>query len=93
MGVCNPVIDALVERVINASSRDKLLTATHALDRVLLWNWYIVPHWHLQSFRVAYWDRFARPRATRYAPALISRRGGSIRKRPAATESARRRGA
>jgi microcin C transport system substrate-binding protein len=61
MGVCSPVIDDLVDRVINASSREQLLTAVHALDRVLLWSWYIVPHWHLQSFRVAYWDRFARP--------------------------------
>jgi microcin C transport system substrate-binding protein len=60
-GVCSPVIDQLVDRVINASSREQLLTAVHALDRVLLWSWYVVPHWHLQSLRVAYWDRFARP--------------------------------
>ncbi|MBV8574997.1 MAG: ABC transporter substrate-binding protein, partial [Acetobacteraceae bacterium] len=61
VGVCSPVVDELVDRVINADSRDKLVSAVHALDRVLLWNWYVVPHWHLQSFRVAYWDRFARP--------------------------------
>ncbi len=92
MGVCNPVIDALVERVINASSRDKLLTATHALDRVLLWNWYIVPHWHLQSFRVAYWDRFARP-PTPIRSGLDFEAWWIDPKRTAATESARRRGA
>jgi microcin C transport system substrate-binding protein len=61
IGVCSPVVDELVDRVINADSREKLVSAVHALDRVLLWNWYVVPHWHLQSFRVAYWDRFARP--------------------------------
>jgi len=61
MGVCSPVIDALVSKVVNASDRDTLVTATHALDRVLLWNWYMVPNWHLDYFRVAYWNKFARP--------------------------------
>ena len=61
VGVADPVVDALVAKVIGAPDYQHLLTATHALDRVLLWNWYVVPHWHLQSFRVAYWDRFGRP--------------------------------
>ena len=59
-GVCDPVVDALVERVVNARDYDALLAATRALDRVLLWGQYTVPHYHLRSFRVAYWDRFAR---------------------------------
>jgi microcin C transport system substrate-binding protein len=59
-GVCDPVVDALVETVINAPDRPALETATHALDRVLLWGWYVVPHWHLASVRAAYWDRFGR---------------------------------
>jgi microcin C transport system substrate-binding protein len=61
MGVCNPVVDALVKRVVAAPDRPALLAATHALDRVLLWNWYMVPQWHLQGVRVAYWNRFGRP--------------------------------
>ena len=61
MGICNPVVDALVHEVLIAADRAQLLTATHALDRVLLAGWYVVPHWHLQSVRVAYWDRFGRP--------------------------------
>ena len=62
MGVCSPVIDALVAKVVNASDRaTQLATATHALDRVLLWNWYLVPNWHLEIWRVAYWNKFARP--------------------------------
>ncbi|MCC6717757.1 MAG: ABC transporter substrate-binding protein [Acetobacteraceae bacterium] len=59
-GVCDPVVDALVEAVINAPDRPALEVATHALDRVLLRGWYVVPHWHSASIRAAYWDRFAR---------------------------------
>ncbi|PPQ32974.1 extracellular solute-binding protein [Rhodopila globiformis] len=58
MGVCSPVIDDLVHQVLTAPDRAHLLTATHALDRVLLFNWYVVPHWYLQSVRAAYWNRF-----------------------------------
>jgi microcin C transport system substrate-binding protein len=61
IGVADPVVDALVSRLINAPDRAHLVTVAHALDRVLLWSWYMVPHWYLQSVRVAYWDRFGRP--------------------------------
>ena len=61
MGVCDPVVDALVAKVVNAPDRPALLAATHALDRVLLWGWYVVPQWYLQGVRIAYWDRFGRP--------------------------------
>ena len=61
IGVCDPVIDALVARVIAAPDRDALITATRALDRVLLWGWYLVPNWYLQAVWVAYWDRFSHP--------------------------------
>jgi microcin C transport system substrate-binding protein len=60
-GVSSPVVDALVQKVVTAPDREALKVATHALDRVLLWSWYVVPHWFLQSVRVAYWDRFGRP--------------------------------
>ncbi len=61
MGVCSPVIDDLVHQVLSAADHAQLVVATHALDRVLLDGWYVVPHWHLQSVRVAYWNRFGRP--------------------------------
>jgi microcin C transport system substrate-binding protein len=61
MGVCDPVIDALVHEVVSAPDYEHLVTATRALDRVLLSGWYVVPHWYLQSVRVAYWNRFGRP--------------------------------
>jgi microcin C transport system substrate-binding protein len=60
-GVNNPAIDALVERVIAARSREDLVTATHALDRALLWGFYLVPQWYIDSYRVAYWNNLARP--------------------------------
>jgi len=60
-GIKNPVVDALVAKVIHAESREALVTATHALDRVLLWGHYVIPHWHIQSFRLIYWDKFGRP--------------------------------
>jgi microcin C transport system substrate-binding protein len=60
-GIRDPVVDELVERVINAPDRDSLVHRTRALDRVLLWGHYVIPHWHVRSFRVAYWDKFDRP--------------------------------
>ena len=60
-GIKDPVVDALVERVIFATDRDDLLAATHALDRVLLWNYYMVPQWHLGKVRIAYWNKFGIP--------------------------------
>lgn len=61
MGIKNPVIDALVDRVIFATDRDDLVAATHALDRVLLWNYYVVPQWHRPVVWLAYWNKFGIP--------------------------------
>jgi microcin C transport system substrate-binding protein len=61
MGIKNPVVDALIDRVIYATDRDDLVTATHALDRVLLWNYYVVPQWHRSVVWLAYWDKFGIP--------------------------------
>ena len=60
-GIKNPAIDKLVERVIYATDRDDLVAATKALDRVLLWNHYVVPQWNYPKVRTARWDRFGRP--------------------------------
>ncbi len=60
-GVCDPAVDALVAKVIAATDRDSLRAAARALDRVLLWNWYLVPAWGNQLFHIAYWDRFGQP--------------------------------
>jgi microcin C transport system substrate-binding protein len=71
MGVKSKPIDDLVDLVIAAPDRPSLVTRVHALDRLLLWGHYVVPNWHITSFRVAYWDKFARPKITPpYALAL-----------------------
>ena len=60
-GIKDPVVDALVDRVIFATDRDDLVAATHALDRVLLWNYYVVPQWHRAVVWLAYWNKFSMP--------------------------------
>jgi microcin C transport system substrate-binding protein len=61
MGIKNPAVDKLIDRVIFAKSREELLAATRALDRVLLWNNYLVPEWNYGKDRTARWDRFGHP--------------------------------
>ena len=61
VGIKNPAVDALVERVIFSKTREELVAATKALDRVLLWNHYVVPQWTYGKVRSARWDRFGRP--------------------------------
>jgi microcin C transport system substrate-binding protein len=63
MGIKDPVIDELIDLVIEAPDRDSLIQRTRALDRVLLWGHYVVPHWHLGKWWLAYWDKFDRPKA------------------------------
>ncbi|UTF51627.1 extracellular solute-binding protein [Desulfomicrobium sp. ZS1] len=60
-GIKSPAIDKLVDLVIAAPDRDALILRCKALDRALLWGWYVIPHWHATSWRVAYWDKFGRP--------------------------------
>lgn len=61
MGIKNPVVDHLINLIINAPSREALVYRTRALDRVLLWGHYVIPQHHLRVYRVAHWDRFERP--------------------------------
>lgn len=61
IGIRNPAIDKLVDKVVFATTREELVAATRALDRVLLWNHYVVPQWHYPYERIAYWDIFGRP--------------------------------
>jgi microcin C transport system substrate-binding protein len=60
-GIKDPVVDALVERVVFATDRDDLVAATRALDRVLLWNFYVVPQWHKAEVWIGYWNKFGIP--------------------------------
>jgi microcin C transport system substrate-binding protein len=60
-GIKNPAIDALIDRVIFAQTRQELVAATKALDRVLLWNHYVVPQWTYTKERTLRWNRFGKP--------------------------------
>ena len=62
--VRDPVVDELVDLLIQAPDRGTLVATTRALDRVLLWGHYVIPQWHIRSFRLVYWNKFGRP-ATR----------------------------
>lgn len=67
-GICDPVVDELVDMLINAPDRDELIARTRALDRVLLHHHFVIPQWHNRRFWIAFWDRFGRPeRNPRYA--------------------------
>jgi len=71
-GIKNPVIDQLVELVIQAPSRESLIARTRALDRVLLANQYVVPNWHLPAVRLLFWDKFGMPEKLTKDGPLIS---------------------
>jgi microcin C transport system substrate-binding protein len=60
-GIKDPVVDALIDKIINASSKEELVYACKALDRVLLWGHYVIPHWFNDSYRLVYWNKFGRP--------------------------------
>ena len=61
IGIKNNVVDSLIDKIINARDREDLITLTKALDRVLLWNYYVIPQWHISAYRVLYWDMFDQP--------------------------------
>jgi microcin C transport system substrate-binding protein len=61
IGIKNPAVDAMIDQIIFAKNRSDLVAATHALDRVLLWNHYVVPQWFYGKMRSARWDRFGHP--------------------------------
>ncbi|MCG6938336.1 MAG: extracellular solute-binding protein [Gammaproteobacteria bacterium] len=61
-GISSPVVDALVQAIIKAENREQVVTASRALDRVLLYGEYLVPNWYINVHRIAYWDKFGIPR-------------------------------
>jgi len=61
-GFTNPGIDAALDSISNAKTLGELTPAAKALDRVLLWNHVIIPHWYSDTFRMAFWNKFGRPK-------------------------------
>lgn len=64
IGIKSLAIDQLIEKLIAAPDREALVTATRALDRVLQWGHYLIPHFHAHYDRIAYWDKFGKPAKT-----------------------------
>ncbi len=61
IGIKDPVIDDLIEKIIQAPSRAELVALTQSLDRVLLSGYYVIPQWHIDHWRIAYWTKLGRP--------------------------------
>jgi microcin C transport system substrate-binding protein len=61
IGIKNPTVDAMIDKIVFAENRADLDAATRALDRILLWNHYVVPQWYYNKVRTARWDRFGHP--------------------------------
>lgn len=64
IGISDPVVDELIELLIAAPDREALVTRVRALDRVLQWGHYLIPHWLATVDRVIYWNKFSRPATT-----------------------------
>ena len=64
MGLKDPAIDQLTEGLVNAESRQSLINHARALDRVLQWGFYVIPNWHIKTWRVAYSNNIAHPAVT-----------------------------
>ncbi len=60
-GIEDPVVDAMLDILATAETRETLITAARALDRVLTWNHYVIPQWYRSFHPLAYWDKFGRP--------------------------------
>ncbi|MCJ7601487.1 MAG: ABC transporter substrate-binding protein, partial [Desulfobulbaceae bacterium] len=61
IGIKNPVVDKLVDRIIYATTQEELTASCKALDRVLWYNYYLIPNWYLATYRLAFWNKFSRP--------------------------------
>lgn len=89
IGLKDPAIDSLVEGLINADSRQSLINHSKALDRALLWGYYVIPNWHIKTWRVAYWSHFEHPQVTPlYDLGLMTWWAKSVSETATATQSA-----
>ena len=61
IGIKDPVVDQLVEKIIYAETQEELAASCKALDRVLWYGYYVVPNWYVARHRVSYWNKFKRP--------------------------------
>jgi microcin C transport system substrate-binding protein len=72
-GLTSPAADAMIERILSARTMEELTPAARALDRILLHEQVVIPHWHSKSYRMAFWNKFGRPeKMAKYGIALDS---------------------
>lgn len=72
-GIENPIVDDLIEKIINADSFEEQVVAAKAMDRVLLWNYYMIPAWHKSVYWLAMWNKIGRPdKSPIYHPMALS---------------------
>ena len=64
MGLKDPAVDQLVEQLIDSDTRVSLIAHAKALDRVLQFGYYVIPNWHIKTFRVAYWNNLGHPKVS-----------------------------
>ncbi|MEE3253069.1 MAG: extracellular solute-binding protein [Nitrospinota bacterium] len=62
MGIKNPALDELIEKIVSAKTRKDLVVNIQALDRILTHQYYMVPHWYIAYDRAVYWNKFGRPK-------------------------------
>ena len=61
IGIKDPIVDQLVDKIIYATTQEELQAACKALDRVLWYGYYVVPNWYVARHRISYWNKFNRP--------------------------------
>ena len=62
MGIKNPAVDDLINNIVEAKSRKKLINSIQAMDRILTHQFYIVPNWYISYDRIVYWNKFSHPK-------------------------------
>ena len=62
IGIKNEAVDDLIEKIIQSSDRNELILYAKVLDRVLFHSHYVIPHWHIKKWRLAYWNKLKRPK-------------------------------
>lgn len=73
IGLKSEAVDKLIDAIIFAPDREALITATRAMDRVLLHSHLVIPQWHISASRIAYWNKFGRPdKDPKYGPDVLS---------------------
>lgn len=64
IGIKNEAVDAMIKHITSAKTKPELINAAKALDRILQWNYYVIPQWHSRTHHVIYWNKFGRPEIT-----------------------------